>query len=94
MATATRRKKLNILNIIVFILCLLPIILINIIPRGNFIAGPVSTFIFAILLFVQMVLILISVNRSIRFIIIVLCINALAFIFMYWTLYGYIFKIT
>ena len=94
MATTTGSKKLNIINIIVFILCLLPIILINTISRGNFIAGPVSTFIFAILLFIQVILILVSMGKSLRFMAIVLCINVAIMIFMYWMLYGYIFNMT
>lgn len=84
-------KKIRIANIIIFIICFLPIVLVNTISKGNFIAGPFLTILFLILLFVQFLIVLYNKKGSplkIFFIV-----NIMILVFMYWMLFGYIFDL-
>ncbi len=58
------RQNINysLINIIIIILEILALVLINVIPRGNFLAAYVCTVIYIFLMLVQFLIILISTN--------------------------------
>lgn len=88
-------KKLNITNVLIFIIGLPPIVLINTITRGNFIAGYFLTIIFSLLLVFQIIMIFISVNSVKGWIKkLTLIFNIGILIFMYWMLHGYIYDLS
>lgn len=88
-------KKLNIINILIFTLSFPPIILINTISRGNFIAGPFLTIVFALLMAIQIIMIILAFNSiKSRLQKLTLITNIIILIFMYWMLYGYIYDLS
>lgn len=87
-------KKLNIINILIFILSVLPIVLVNVISRGNFIAGPFLTILFIFLMVTQIIMIILAFNSEKKwFQKLTLILNMIILVFMYWMLYGYIYDL-
>ena len=91
------RQNINysLINIIIIILEILALVLINVIPRGNFLAAYVCTVIYIFLMLVQFLIILISTN-SIKKWVKNLCvaINFFLYLFLYYIFYGYIFELS
>lgn len=91
------RQNINysLINIIIIILEILALVLINVIPRGNFLAAYVYTVIYIFLMLVQFLIILISTN-SIKKWVKNLCvaINFFLYLFLYYIFYGYIFELS
>lgn len=88
-------KVLRLVSIILILLCIVPIYLVNKIPRGNFIAGPIIVIIDIALLIIQIILVIFMFNiNNKKLIWMFSIINFLILIFSYWLLYSYIYKLS
>lgn len=83
-------KVLKILSIVIIPLSIIPIVLINYISRGNFIAGPVLMFLGIGVISIQVLLtIFISAQKNQKTNTVLFIINLIGTIFCYYLLYRY-----
>ena len=88
-------SRIKIVSVLVILINVLPIILVNYIPRGNFFADIVLSVIYVIILLIQSILtffIFISENKRVKMVLLIFSLVGL--IVCYYFLYGYIYELS